>query len=202
MATRKTTSKTSFKKKKSTSTSSKSVKTKNVNKRKQIKKTNKNSILVAAALLVIAVIVAFVFIFIGSDSDTPKISITTDNKEIRTGQTFRVKVYADSKSTPVNVAQFKLEYPGDSMKFNQVTPESDYLVDAITTSDDNSLEITRGNIENLSGEQLVAEIEFEALKSGIVNLILSQPDTLLIDPVLVSNILTEDSFNNLTMEIN
>jgi hypothetical protein len=155
--------------------------------RKSTKKTKVNSWLNPKSFALV-IVGAFVFagvagFIVNNNNEGAAIYFSADKKVVKSGDTFKVKLYADSNKSAVNGVSALFSYPKEILEISNINNSiSDYSVDAIVNTEANNgsaVEITRGSYDSLYGKKLVSEIEFIAKKAGDAKLIFDTAETML-----------------------
>lgn len=100
---------------------------------------------------------------IASASGTATLSLSPASGSVLNGATLSLSVYEDSGSDTVNAVQANLSYPSTQLQFVSISSSSAFGVDAQSTGGSGSVQIGRGTITAVSGNQLVATVYFKAL---------------------------------------
>jgi hypothetical protein len=188
--------------------------TKSKNKTQKSKKIDKGFSKKLWVLTGLLVVLSVVLIFGGKESSKviyinndkgydAKMIIESDLGKVNVGDVFTVRLYSDSSSVPVNAVSANLAYDKELLEFSQIRSDgSQYDINAYEKAADGAIEISRGSVDELIGKKFIAEIDFKAIKSGNADLIFDKSKTLLVNSSTNQNILDNESFNNLTTEVN
>ena len=78
------------------------------------------------------------------------------------GSSFNIGIYVNTGGNNVNAVQANLTYPANQLDFVSISSSAAFGVDAQSTGGGGSVTIARGNIQPVSGNQLVATVRFKA----------------------------------------
>ncbi len=78
------------------------------------------------------------------------------------GSSFNVGIYVNTGGNPVNAVQANLTYPAAQLDYVSVTSSSVFPIDAQSSGGGGNVNIARGAITPVSGNQLVATVRFKA----------------------------------------
>lgn len=99
----------------------------------------------------------------GTKVSSASLSLTPSKSTVTAGQTFTVQVRENSGTTTVNAVQADLVYPADKLTLVSIDDTgSAFGVKATEAEGVGTAEITRGNTTPLTGNQLVATLNFQA----------------------------------------
>lgn len=79
------------------------------------------------------------------------------------GSTLTVYIYENSGSEPVNAASADLSYPANLLSFSGISSSSAFTIVAANSGGGGNVNIDRGALPAVSGNQLVASVRFKAL---------------------------------------
>jgi outer membrane biosynthesis protein TonB len=149
-------------------------------------------LLVAAAPLVLTSSV-----FAASASMT----LTPSSGTIAIGDTISIGVYENSGAQDVNAAKANLTYNANVLTFVSVTSSPAFSIDAATSGGNGTVNIERGALPAVTGNQLIATITFSGKASGsaAVNFTGSSSVLAASGPQANQNILTSTNGGNYTV---
>lgn len=169
------------------------------------KTSKKTSPLLVAGVLAIVIFgaMAVVLSLSSSSSSGPVMQLETARNSIKVGDHFRVGVYSDSQDVNVNAVQASVTYPADHVEFADVVDNdaSSYPIRANQSVESGKIEITKGVIGGVTNKALVSEIEFVAKQPGSVTIAYDKQGTVLLKSDGSSNILKDNSFKQITIEV-
>ncbi|HEU4966496.1 MAG TPA: cohesin domain-containing protein [Candidatus Saccharimonadales bacterium] len=82
------------------------------------------------------------------------------------GNTLTVDVRENSGTEPVNAVQANMSYPASLLQFVGITSSSAFSVAAQNSGGSGTVQIGRGALPSVTGDQLVATVQFKALASS------------------------------------
>lgn len=128
--------------------------------------------------------------------------IESDNPIINKGDKLYIKLYSDSNDVSVNAVQSAISYPTELLRLDEIkSANSDYPVDAYQNTSGNEVTVVRGVVGGVKDKKLVSELEFTALSSGVASIAFNKYNTALVDATTNSNVLKDNSYNNLIVEV-
>jgi len=89
--------------------------------------------------------------------------LSPSSGSVANGNTLTLYVYEDSGTEPVNAVQANLSYPASQLQFLSTSSSSAFSVVAQNTGGSGSVQIGRGALPSVTGNQLVATVQFKAL---------------------------------------
>jgi len=89
--------------------------------------------------------------------------LSLSSGSVVSGSTLTLYVYEDSGTEPVNAVQANLSYPASQLQFLSISSSSAFSVVAQNTGGSGSVQIGRGALPSVTGNQLVATVQFKAL---------------------------------------
>lgn len=106
---------------------------------------------------------------------SPRLYFSPASKDLSVGDEFSVEVRADSGKTDINAVQANFSYPADKLELVNVDANaSPFTTEAQNIAGDGKVTLARGIIGKLSGDQLVATINFKAKAGGTASLAFSK----------------------------
>src|SRR6266511_4333640 len=87
-------------------------------------------------------------------------SLSPSSGTYTTGNNFAIKVYENSGTEPVNAVEASISYPASLVDYVSVTNSSAFSVLASTSGGSGTVDIQRGALPAVTGNQLVATITF------------------------------------------
>lgn len=85
---------------------------------------------------------------------------------VTNGNTITISISEDSGSEPVNAVQANFSYPTSELQFLSINNSSAFSVAAQSNGGNGSIQIARGALPSVTGNQLVATVQFKALASS------------------------------------
>jgi|GEM_PF-3654914 len=143
-------------------------------------KTSKNNQLIVVAVVVVLLLVGLALVLMHSSKNknntsggssvtttvtngNAKLYIKPASQSVASGNSVTFEVWEDSGDLPVNAVQANLAYPADSFDFGSIDAKgSAFEVQAMATGGNGKVNIARGHIGNLKGENLVAKVTLTA----------------------------------------
>jgi outer membrane biosynthesis protein TonB len=149
-------------------------------------------LLVAAAPLVLTS---------SASAASASMTLTPSSGTIAIGDTISVGVYEDSGAQDVNAAKANLTYNANVLTFVSVTSSPAFSIDAATSGGSGTVNIERGALPAVTGNQLIATITFSGKASGsaAVNFTGSSSVLAASGPQANQNILTSTNGGNYTV---
>lgn len=138
-------------------------------------------VIVLVALTVCGIVTAAILL---GDSDTAETQATTsnaqtaaenpaslsaepDNATVAQENIVNVSIYVDSGDEEVNAVQANIAYPTDKLSFVSIqTEDSAFSIEAENTNENGVIKLARGEIEPVTGKQLVAVVQLRADSSS------------------------------------
>lgn len=152
------------------------------------------------AFVLVLCVVGFIF-FTGAQRD-PRMMLKASADTVRVGEQFSVKVYADSNAVSVNAVQASVNFSPDVMELRAVqSGASHYPIDAYQQQRKDTVEIARAVPGGVTGEKLVSELQFVARKKGEYTIKLLPSSSALVESRTNTNILDNDNFSNIKIEV-
>jgi outer membrane biosynthesis protein TonB len=87
-----------------------------------------------------------------------------------TGQSFTINIFENSGTEPVNAAEASISYPASMLNYVSVTNSSAFSVVATTSGGGGTVDIQRGALPPVSGNQLIASVTFNVIAAGTANI--------------------------------
>lgn len=111
-----------------------------------------------------------------------------------------ISIREDSGSEPVNAVQANLTYPADLLTFVSIGSSSAFRIAAQSSGGNGSVEIARGALPAVSGNQLVASVRFKAkVGSGKANISFASGSSVL-SAKSNANVMTSSPGGNYSLE--
>lgn len=89
--------------------------------------------------------------------------ISPSTSSVNVGATLTVSIRENSYSEPVNAVQANISYPSNLLQFENIGNSSAFGIVAQNSGGGGSVQIARGALPSVSGDQLVATVQFKAL---------------------------------------
>jgi hypothetical protein len=93
-------------------------------------------------------------------------SLSPSSSSVTNGSTITVSIYENSGAEPVNAAKAVISYPASLLDFVSISSSSAFAIVATNSGGGGSVQIDRGALPAVSGNQLVASVRFKAKASA------------------------------------
>lgn len=149
-----------------------------------------------AFIKVLSVPVAFIlFLFVGAlavgaQGKTATLTVEQSAQSVKAGETVMVTIKVNSGTDLVNAVQANLSYPQDSLEFVSVDGTgSAFDIEAQKANENGVVKVARGVLKPVSGEKVVAKVNFKAKKNAASVLLKTNSDSAVIRSTDNMNIL-------------
>jgi hypothetical protein len=136
---------------------------------KMLKTLQITSVIIATALLV-----AWAAVVPALAAGNASLYLKEATGTFKKGDTVRVAVRIDTQEEMVNAVQADFTYPADQLEFRTIDASGTaFGIDAQSTGGNGSVDIARGTILPVKGDQLVATVEFKVVSqegSAVLNI--------------------------------
>lgn len=117
-------------------------------------------------LAVLAAVVLPVLFAVPAYAATATLYLSPSSGTVVNGNTLTVEVRENSGTEPVNAVQANMSYPASLLQFVGITSSSAFSVVAQNSGGSGTVQIGRGALPSVTGDQLVATVQFKALASS------------------------------------
>jgi hypothetical protein len=156
----------------------------------RLKQINRHSLLVFLIIFALVGAITYRQIYAAPKIRGVSLTLSPSNQTLMVGSELTIQVWADARERSMNAVQANLTYDINYFDFVSVNGTgSAFVIDASSTNSDGLIQIARGNIQPLTGRQLVANVVLRAKARIRKTTVQFRSDSIITDSVNSTNIL-------------